>query len=278
MADYSKFENVKVNIENGIGWVTLNRPEKRNAMSPDLHWDMDQVVDQVEGDPEIKIMVLTGEGESWCAGQDLKLFFRELDDKPFVRRQVSLANERWRRLRLFMFDKPTIAMVNGYCFGGAFTQLVSCDFALASEDAIFGLSEVNWGILPGGVVSKVVVDTLCYRDALWYACTGEPFDGKQAADMKLINKAFPKEKLREETVALAERLMKINPETLRATKQAIKQVKNMDYFQALDYLAAKATEISVRDKTDGRNKGIKQFIDDKTYRPGLGPYAKTAAE
>ena len=278
MADYSKFENVKVKVENGIGWVALNRPEKRNAMSPDLHWDMDQVVDQVEGDPDIKVMVLTGEGESWCAGQDLKLFFRELDDKPFVRRQVSLANERWRRLRLFMFDKPTIAMVNGYCFGGAFTQLVSCDFALASEDAIFGLSEVNWGILPGGVVSKVVVDTLCYRDALWYACTGEPFDGKQAADMKLINKAFPKEKLREETVSLAERLMKINPETLRATKQAIKQVKNMDYFQALDYLAAKATEISVRDKTDGRNKGIKQFIDDKTYRPGLGPYANTAAE
>ena len=278
MADYSKFENVKVEVENGIGWVALNRPEKRNAMSPDLHWDMDQVVDQVEGDPDIKVMVLTGEGESWCAGQDLKLFFRELDDKPFVRRQVSLANERWRRLRLFMFDKPTIAMVNGYCFGGAFTQLVSCDFALASEDAIFGLSEVNWGILPGGVVSKVVVDTLCYRDALWYACTGEPFDGKQAADMKLINKAFPKEKLREETVALAERLMKINPETLRATKQAIKQVKNMDYFHALDYLAAKATEISVRDKTDGRNKGIEQFIDDKTYRPGLGPYAKTVAE
>ena len=63
-------------------------------MSPDLHWDMDQVVDQVEGDPDIKVMVLTGEGESWCVGQDLKLFFRELDHKPFVRRQVSLANER----------------------------------------------------------------------------------------------------------------------------------------------------------------------------------------
>lgn len=272
MADYSKYKNVKVEVEDGIGWVILNRPEKRNAMSPDLHWEMDEIVGQVEGDPDIKVMVLTGAGESWSAGQDLKLFFRELDDKPHERRQVSFANERWRRLRLFMFDKPTIAMVNGYCFGGAFTQLVSCDFALAAEDAIFGLSEVNWGILPGGVVSKVVVDTLCYRDALWYACTGEPFDGKQAADMKLINKAVPKDKLREETIALAERLMAINPETLRATKQAIKQVKNMDYFQALDYLAAKACEIKVRDKDGGREKGITQFIDDKTYRPGFGPY------
>ena len=272
MTDYSKDENVKVEIEDGIGWVILNRPEKRNAMSPDLHWEMDEIVGLVEGDPDIKIMVLTGAGESWSAGQDLKLFFRELDDKPLERREVSFANERWRRLRLFMFDKPTIAMVNGYCFGGAFTQLVSCDFALAAEDAIFGLSEVNWGILPGGVVSKVVVDTLCYRDALWYACTGEPFDGKQAADMKLINKAIPRDKLRDETVALAKRLMEINPETLRATKQAIKQVKNMDYFQALDYLAAKGAEIKVRDRDGGRDKGITQFIDEKTYRPGFGPY------
>jgi len=272
MTDYSKYENVKVEIEDGIGWVILNRPEKRNAMSPDLHWEMDEIVGLVEGDPDIKIMVLTGAGESWSAGQDLKLFFRELDDKPLERREVSFANERWRRLRLFMFDKPTIAMVNGYCFGGAFTQLVSCDFALAAEDAIFGLSEVNWGILPGGVVSKVVVDTLCYRDALWYACTGEPFDGKQAADMKLINKAIPRDKLRDETVALAKRLMEINPETLRATKQAIKQVKNMDYFQALDYLAAKGAEIKVRDRDGGRDKGITQFIDEKTYRPGFGPY------
>jgi len=272
MTDYSKYENVKVEIEDGIGWVILNRPEKRNAMSPDLHWEMDEIVGLVEGDPDIKIMVLTGAGESWSAGQDLKLFFRELDDKPLERREVSFANERWRRLRLFMFDKPTIAMVNGYCFGGAFTQLVSCDFALAAEDAIFGLSEVNWGILPGGVVSKVVVDTLCYRDALWYACTGEPFDGKQAADMKLINKAMPRDKLRDETVALAKRLMEINPETLRATKQAIKQVKNMDYFQALDYLAAKGAEIKVRDRDGGRDKGITQFIDEKTYRPGFGPY------
>ena len=71
---------------------------------------------------------------------------------------------------------------------------------------------------------------------------------------------------------MAQRLMKINPETLRATKQAIKQVKNMDYFQALDYLAAKGAEISLRDKTGGRAQGISQFIDEKTYRPGFGPY------
>ncbi len=276
MSDYD-YDNVKVEFDDGIAWLYLNRPEKRNAMSPALHYEMDDAVDKLELDDDCKVVVLTGAGDkSWSAGQDLKEFFRELDGNPAERRRVSLANERWRRLRLFMYDKPTIAMVNGFCFGGAFTQLVSCDFAIAAEDAIFGLSEINWGILPGGVVSKVVVDTLCYRDALWYACTGETFDGKQAADMKLINKAVPKDKLREETEKLARHLMKLNPAALRGTKQGIKMVKNMDYFQALDYLAAKGAEIGTRDKEGGRGEGIKQFIDDKTYRPGFGPLARPA--
>ncbi|MCZ6700462.1 MAG: p-hydroxycinnamoyl CoA hydratase/lyase, partial [bacterium] len=215
MAEYD-YDNVKVEFDDGIAWLYLNRPEKRNAMSPALHYEMDDAVDKLELDDDCKVLVLSGAGDkSWCAGQDLKEFFRALDDDPKERRRVSLANERWRRLRLFMYDKPTIAMVNGFCYGGAFTQLVSCDFAIAAEDAMFGLSEINWGILPGGVVSKVVVDTLCYRDALWYACTGEPFDGKAAAEMKLINKAVPKAKLREETEKLARHLMTLNPAALR---------------------------------------------------------------
>ncbi len=274
MAEYD-YDNVKVEFDDGIAWLYLNRPEKRNAMSPALHYEMDDAVDKLELDDDCKVLVLTGAGDkSWCAGQDLKTFFRELDGNPKERRRVSLANERWRRLRLFMYDKPTIAMVNGFCYGGAFTQLVSCDFAIAAEDAMFGLSEINWGILPGGVVSKVVVDTLCYRDALWYACTGESFDGRTAAEMKLINKAVPKDKLRAETEKLARHLMTLNPAALRGTKQGIKMVKNMDYFQALDYLAAKGAEIGVRDKEGGREQGIKQFLDDKTYRPGFGPLAR----
>ena len=65
------------------------------------------------------------------------------------------------------YPKPTIAMVNGFCFGGAFTPLIACDFAIAAEDATFGLSEVNWGIFPGGLVSRVLADAMCYRDAMW---------------------------------------------------------------------------------------------------------------
>jgi trans-feruloyl-CoA hydratase/vanillin synthase len=126
------------------------------------------------------VLVLTGAGESWSAGQDIELFFRSLDDKPVEKRRAILASQEWRWNQLAHFPKPTIAMVNGFCYGAAFTPLVACDFAIAAEDAKFGLSEINWGILPAGLVAKVMLDACSYRDAKWYALTGEPFGGKVA--------------------------------------------------------------------------------------------------
>ena len=145
------YETVKIEREDGanagITWVILNRPEKRNAMSPQLHFDMVDVLNELESDAQTKVLILTGAGEAWCAGQDLKLYFRELDSKPAERARASWASHYWRWQKLFTYPKPTIAMVNGFCFGGGFTQLIACDFAFAAEDAKFGLSEVNWGIL-----------------------------------------------------------------------------------------------------------------------------------
>lgn len=267
-------KTIKLQVENGIAWVSLNRPEKRNAMSPELHEEMDRLLVELEVDDEVKVVVLTGEGEAWCAGQDLQKFFREGVDQPHLKKRTLEVAERWRSIRLANYDKPTIAMVNGYCFGGAFTQLVSCDYAIAAEDAIFGLSEINWGILPGGVVSKVVVDTMPFRDALYYATTGESFDGRKAAEMRLVNKAVPKAKLREAVADLANVLMQKNPETLRATKHCMRRVRNMDYFEAFDYLAAKGAEVKVRDKENGRAEAMRQFLDEKSYRPGLGTYKR----
>ena len=269
-----EYQTVLVEKEDGITWVILNRPEKRNAMSPQLHFDMYDAVTEAEGDPETQVMVITGAGNSWCAGMDLKEFFREGDKNPEFQRKVGWASQEWRWRKLFTFPKPTIAMVNGFCFGGAFTPLVACDFAIASEDAIVGLSEGNWGILPGGLVSRVVTDMLSLRDGLYHAMTGDPFDGKKAAEMRLVNYAVPADQLRDETVKLAKKLMEKNPWALRATKQAYKLVRNMDYSQAEDYLAAKGAQIKMQDRESGYDEGIKQFIDDKTYKPGLGPMAR----
>ena len=227
------YQTVKVEKDNGITWVILNRPEKRNAMNPQLHYDMLDALTELETDPETQVVVLTGAGDSFCAGQDLREFFRALDNNPAERRRASWASQEWRWRRLFTFPKPTIAMVNGYCFGGAFTPLIACDFAVAAEDAVFGLSEVNWGIFPGGLVSRVLVDALSYRDAMYYIMTGDTFDGKKAAEMRLVTFAVPKAKLREDTVKLAKKLMEKNPHTLRAAKEVYKLCRTMDYSQEI---------------------------------------------
>ena len=151
-------KNVLVEFEDQIAWVTLNRPEKRNCMSPALNDEMVEVLDALELDDRCGVLVLTGAGDSFSAGMDLREFFRATDGMPFnkqMRVRRSAANWQWRQL--MNFPKPTIAMVNGWCFGGAFTPLVSCDIAIAADEATFGLSEINWGIIPGGVVTRAVV-------------------------------------------------------------------------------------------------------------------------
>jgi trans-feruloyl-CoA hydratase/vanillin synthase len=271
MAQY-KYECAKVRIRDGIAWLTMNRPDKRNAMSPQLHYDMDDALARLEVDEDVRVVVVGGEGGNFSAGQDLQKFFRELERNPGERKKAAAAANRWRWERLYNYDKPTIAMIQGFCVGGAFMQLLGCDFAIAAENATFSLSEVNWGILPGALVSKVVADAVLPRHALYYACLGEPFDGKEAARIGMVNSAVPAGKLEAAVTDLAERLMKKSPAVLRATKHAIRHVRTMDVPQAYDYLAAKGQAIKTNDKEDSYNTGLRQFLDEKSYKPTYEPF------
>src|ERR1043165_7408279 len=271
MAEY-KYEFVKVRIRDGIAWAFLNRPDKRNAMSPQLHYDMDDALARLEVDEDARGVGGRGEGGNFSPGQDLKKFFREPEKNPGERKKAAAAANRWRWERLYGYDKPTIAMVHGFCVGGAFMQLLACDFAIAAEDATFSLSEVNWGILPGALVSKVVADAVLPRHALYYACLGEPFDGKEAARIGMINYAVPAKKLEAQAPDLAERGVKKSPAVLRATKHVMKHVRTMDVPQAYDYLAAKGQAIKTADKEDSYNTGLRQFLAEKSYKPTFEPF------
>jgi trans-feruloyl-CoA hydratase/vanillin synthase len=277
-----KMKCVKVEKKGGIAWVWLNRPEKRNAMSPQLHFEMDETLRILETDPATRVVVIAGAGGYFSAGQDLKEFFRANEKDPAGRKAAAEAANRWRWERLYKYDKPTICMVEGYCVGGAFMQLCATDFAVAADDTVFSLSEVNWGILPGALVSKVVSDTIMPRKALYYCCLGEPFDGVEAEKIGFINFSVPKEELVDKTVELAQKLMAKSPAVLRATKHAVRQVRTMDFDQSYDYLAAKGQAIKVGDTEDSYNTGLSQFLDKKAYKPTFEPFAlkgskKTAA-
>jgi trans-feruloyl-CoA hydratase/vanillin synthase len=273
MAEY-KYENVKIDVRDGIGWAILNRPEKRNAMSPELHYDMDDALARLEFDDDAKVIVIRGAGGNFSAGQDLRKFFRELEGNAIeLKRSRDTAN-RWRWDRLYNYSKPTIAMVEGYCIGGAFMQLIGCDFAIAAENASFCLSEINWGNIPGSLVAKVVADALLPRHALYLACLGEPFDGIEATRLGLINYAVPTEKLQSAVEEMAQKLMKKSPVVLRATKHAMHNVRTMDVGQAYAYLDQTVKALAASDKEGSHKKGISQFLDEKSYKPAYESFRR----
>ena len=261
----------RAEVRDGVAWLSFNRPQKRNAMNPPLNRRMAELLDQLEFDPAVKVLVLKGEETAWSAGMDLKEYFRETEAQGLnaIRRSQREAYGWWRRLR--WFQKPTIAMVNGWCFGGGYGPLFACDLAIAADEAQFALSEINWGILPGGGATKVVVDLMSMRDAMYHALTGELIDGKKAAAWKLVNESVPLMMLETRVRELAAVLMKKNPVALKSTKDAIRRVKEMTYDNAEDYLV-RAQEAANSLDNEGRKEGIRQFIDEKRYRPGLGPY------
>ncbi|MEL0193361.1 MAG: p-hydroxycinnamoyl CoA hydratase/lyase [Halieaceae bacterium] len=272
--DRSEEDTVAYSIENGIAWVSFNRPEKRNCMSPKLNRQMMRVLDQLEFDEAVGVLVLTGEGAAWSAGMDLKEYFRDTEAQGLAgtRKAQSEAYGWWRRLR--WYQKPTIAMVNGWCFGGGYGPLYACDLAFAASDAQFGLSEINWGILPGGGATKVATNLMSMRRAMYHAMMGENIDGETAAEWGLVNEAVHAEGLRARVTEVANVLLNKNPVALKAAKDAIRRVSEMTYDNAEDFLI-RAQEAANSFDNEGRKEGIKQFIDDKTYKPGLGAYDKS---
>ena len=275
MTERTEADTVACSVRDGIAWVRFNRPEKRNCMSPKLNRQMLRVISDFEFRSDVGVVVLAGEGSAWSAGMDLKEYFRETETLGLegVRRSQREAYAWWERLR--WFQKVTIAMVNGWCFGGAYGPLFACDLAFCSDDAQFGLSEINWGILPGGGATKVAVELMPMRAAMYHALLGENLTGPQAAAAGLVNESLPGDRLEARVAEVAQRLLKKNWETLKATKDAVRRVREMTYDNAEDYLIRAQEALNWHDKSDGRHRGMSQFLDDKTYKPGLGEYDKS---
>ena len=189
-----------------------------------------------------------------------------------VRQSQREAYGWWRRLR--WYQKTTIAMVNGWCFGGGYGPLFACDLAFCADEAQFGLSEINWGILPGGGATKVATTLMPMRTAMYHALLGETMDGPTAARVGLVNESLPLAALENRVLEVARKLLAKNWVTLKAAKDVVRRVMDMTYDSAEDYLIRAQEAANFQDKTEGRKEGIRQFIDEKSYKPGLGTYDK----
>jgi feruloyl-CoA hydratase/lyase len=277
MSERAESDTVTCEVKGAIAWVKFNRPEKRNCMSPRLNQQMLRIIEDLEFRRDVGVLVLTGEGAAWSAGMDLKEYFRDSEALGLkgVRESQRGAYAWWQRLR--WFQKVTIAMVNGWCFGGGYGPLFACDLAFCADEAQFGLSEINWGILPGGGATKVAAELMPMRKAMYHALLGENLSGKEAEAAGLVNESVPASRLEAKVTEVAEKLLQKNWETLKAAKDAMRRVREMTYDNAEDYLIRAQEALNWHDRSDGRHAGMKQFLDDKAYKPGLGPYDKSKA-
>lgn len=268
-------ETVRYDVIDGVAWVYFNRPDKRNCMSPKLNRQMLRVLESLEFRDDVQVLVLTGEGSAWSAGMDLLEYFRhaELEGIHKTRQHQREAYSWWERLR--WYEKATIGMINGWCFGGGYGPLFACDIAISSDDAQFGLSEINWAILPGGGASKVAAELMPYRKAMYHAMMGENLTGKQAAEQGLVTESVPADQLKARVQEIADALKKKDTHALRATKWAMRRVMEMTYDNAEDYLIRAQEALNDFGGWETRKEATKQFLHEKTFKPGLGAFDKT---
>jgi trans-feruloyl-CoA hydratase/vanillin synthase len=239
---------VLVENDGGIFTVTLNRPEKRNAMNPALHYQMHALLSELRYNEAVRVLILTGAGGSFCSGQDLKAYFHLLEGQTMkeARERAREISNDWRGQMLRKFPVPTIAMIEGYCIGGAFSIVTSCDIAIAADDAKFVLSEINFKTAPLGLVAKDISENIEPRQAMYYALTGEPFSGARAAEIGLITKAVPAGELHAEVRRIAEALREKDPLALRTAKDVLKLSRRMDYEEAYAFSTASAGDLTYK--------------------------------
>ena len=265
----ANYQTLLVGNDNGVTTITLNRPEKRNAMSPQLHREMYDLLNELRYDKDTRVIVITGAGESFCAGQDLKQYFLEMDSQPdSVRDEVREKSRQWRNEIIRKLPQPVIARINGWVFGGGFTIVTACDIAIAADDVNFGLSEVNFGHFPGGEVTIVLTEQLQPKHGLYYALTGKTLSAKEAERIGLITKAVRRADLDKEVQEVAQCLLEKSPHALKAVKEAWYYTfySNPEVAYELSGLISDRTKLE-----QGGRPGLQQFAK-KEYRPGLGAF------
>lgn len=271
----SNYENIILEIDGDVANITFNRPEKKNCMSPDLHFDMCGALKEVEA-AKVKVLVITGAGNAFCGGMDLeKCFFENWDHPEQFRERVGYSFEWMKHLKVF--PAVTIAKVNGWCFGGGMEVVGLCDIAICSEESTWGLSEVNFGIFPGGGTTWTVVNNMPSRkQALYYSLTADTFNGKEAVELGWASKAVPLAELDAHTQKVVDGLVRKGRIVLEKTKEVYERIHNlnMEFPESIDYEIAKLCELSRLTDDDWIRTALASFSK-REYKPGLQDYKLT---
>ncbi len=247
---------VLVDIKERIAWVTLNRPDKLNALDPQISEELYDVFYELTKDPSLRVIVLRGAGKAFCAGGDLVSFVRSDDLYRTIYRVLDRLNQVVLMIR--RTDKVVIASVHGAVSGAGFGFMGCCDVAIAAEGTRFNLAYSRIGASPDMFSSVVLSRTVGLKRASYYAITGDFFDAKQALEMGLINFVVPEDRLEEETEKLAQRFAEVAPLSVKRIKALINRELFWDLESLLEEEKLGICELS---ETEDMAEGIKAFFE-----------------
>lgn len=214
----SQYETLLVERRDRVGIITINRPEKRNALNIKTRQEGAAVLEELRADDSIRVVVITGAGDkAFIAGADISEFAGRT---AITQRDVMTGQSLFTALDTF--PKPVIAMINGYCLGGGCELALACDLRVASETAAFAQPEINLGIIPGGGGTQRLTRLIGEGKAMEMILTGDMIDARTAYTLGLVNLVVPVAELEAKTMDLANRIAEKSPVALRLAKEAIK--------------------------------------------------------
>jgi enoyl-CoA hydratase/carnithine racemase len=252
------YTEILYEVQKATARITLNRPDKRNPLGPTTIGELLHALDRAKADDAVRVIVLTGAGKVFSAGGDLSSMGSggtplksggSESTKPGTFVDLNLA--------LTQVGKPTIAMVNGHALAGGLGLVVACDVAIAADDAQLGTPEINVGLWPMMIMATIFRNVPRKR-GLELIMTGDKISAAQAAEMGLITRAVPKERLQAEVDALCDKLAAKSPVVMRMGLEAFYRVQDMELEPALKHLQAQLVAVL---GTEDAREGLTAFLE-----------------
>lgn len=248
------YETLLLEQRGRVAIITINRPEKRNALNIKTREEGAALLDQLRSDESVGVVIFTGAGEkAFVAGADIAEFAGRTAN---MQREVMLGRSLFTAIDTF--PKPIIAMINGYCLGGGCELALACDLRIASETASFGQPEINLGIIPGGGGTQRLTRLVGEGKAMELILTGEIIDAKTAFSIGLVNHVVPPDQLESRTIEIANRIAEKGPIAVRLAKEAVKLASRSNLDEGLK---REVDLFALCFATEDKDEGVKAFLE-----------------
>ncbi len=249
-----EYKTITVERRGAVSVLTVNRPEKLNALNSSVHTEGVAALDELKHDDSVRVLVITGAGEkSFIAGADIT----EFEGKTPVT-QRDLFHERSLFNSIDTFPKPVIAMINGFCLGGGCELALACDIRIAGENARFSQPEINLGVMPGGGGSQRLTRLIGEGRSMEMILTGDMIDAETALRFGLLNHVYPLAELEAKTMEMAGKIAEKAPIALQLCKEAVKFASRSNLDEGL---RREIDLFAICFSTEDKKEGVSAFLE-----------------